>query len=1363
MEIFKFLSQAVIVSILFLHMVNTLPNSSSAVPRKCLTLAVPTTPPASTIDSQNSTSNSWDEGTHQENNLQEILRRGMDQLQLDDDDKSAIFVLGNTGSGKTTLTQVLNGNLSQLHAVRTHRKRLIVIDDNDRIGLPTTTSKTLVPELVVNPKHNVSFYDCPGFDDNRGAETDIAAMYFVNSITEHVNRAKFLFTVTHSSLIPGDDRLDFDLLVTHASRFLLNMNKVRSSIGLVVTKVNSFSEWGEYLNDDELMSGIVEFIQQYKSTLQQQLNNNGNRMGQNEITLLQRKKQFVEAILEKENAEFDDSDYNANEQHSKIWFLRNPPQCGPFSEMPYIQQAREKIMEMVINKLSYTSTNSSDFGFTLKDKTRLKISTEYLPAVSAEMQNVTLQVINELTEAYQTEFENQFNTESGMREALLKLNQVHKSLFLLVPNENLTFIQEIQNLFHIMDYPVPESYLNQIKNYEDLLKFYEKVLMTSIQRPSLESSLTKLQNRIRIMTETTLSQIQETIVTGIKSEIGNSTLQVLDDLIASYKRDFWVEYRQNEEEMRSSLVRLNSVYSTIQNFTSAAALNHSQIYVEDIPKLFAAIEYPVPSSYENLIREKDSLLSFYENVTMTRIERPSFDSLINNMQIRLGNFRQGIWNSIKDSSIPNNVQEMELIFIELSNCFLQIYETNFEKEFNSSEYRTKEALRKLTQVYNKINGFELQTGNTFSQSVQNLFSSLEFPIPESNLTRLQKVEGLVTFFDETSPEPLTIVISLDLSNLQIRIQNMRESAWNYIIENTVHEIISEMNRTVTEHVSRLESCYIQHFYDDLNRATMPKKVEAFTEHFQQLEELRERWENVSRSTPPSSSSSSLRILSEFITLHAQMGCSMPLEEAAALLRSEEKLDFWREVVEFPIKSPFEEQILQVAAEMVGKLGYIRDWYQFLVRLETKLQSRFTKDEKDEMRASISNVSPAPWLLGLLHTVLPDLVSSEIMEIAQTKANEKDKLLLTEIVQNALSTTNIQCLSNGRKALVTGNYVRITDFMASPTNLPCDSNSNSSLLQDLEILASEAVIFDSDIVAKGSGLTIRIIAERWEVVGANRTINLKGHDGEPHLKAQSGTNTSMNGAAGQPGRPGGSGGNFYGVYGSLVNGEELSINVDGGDGGAGQEGGDGNPGRGQFDEDIHEMMILTGSGLGREWRNLLTCDNLGTSRANCEYKSKNPNRIATIGGNGGAGGSPGRGGYPGFLTMTHVNTSGLHDENEILVSRREGAIGLPGNGGKGGVGGKLKNRYSCTNFLDSFILGCEPFEDGGERAPAGEDGLAGSNSVGMLEAIPPQNESVAWNWETIIDFKKFVAESGNAVGREFVNVLNEATNINIRRH
>ncbi|ODM90815.1 hypothetical protein Ocin01_15868, partial [Orchesella cincta] len=170
----------------YVNLVLTQSESSEEI--KCHTLPPPPKIVASTTLSQNL---STKQIPNKDDKQQQILSRGMEQLYFDRVDKKAIFMLGNTGAGKTTITQTLNGNLSQLHAVKTHGGQMVIIDEQQRIGLPTTNSKTLVPEYVRNPENNVSFYDCPGFDDNRGADSDIAAMYFVTPSRNMWNKPSF--------------------------------------------------------------------------------------------------------------------------------------------------------------------------------------------------------------------------------------------------------------------------------------------------------------------------------------------------------------------------------------------------------------------------------------------------------------------------------------------------------------------------------------------------------------------------------------------------------------------------------------------------------------------------------------------------------------------------------------------------------------------------------------------------------------------------------------------------------------------------------------------------------------------------------------------------------------------------------------------------------------------------------------------------------------------------------------------------------------------------------------------------------------------------------------------------------------------
>lgn len=99
-------------------------------------------------------------------------------------DQEAILVLGNTGSGKSTLTLLMTGDNTNLESMETRpgsNEFLIRDREKDRISFNSTiTSHTEVPELVRDTTEtNAAFYDCPGFSDTRSAAHEISITYFI--------------------------------------------------------------------------------------------------------------------------------------------------------------------------------------------------------------------------------------------------------------------------------------------------------------------------------------------------------------------------------------------------------------------------------------------------------------------------------------------------------------------------------------------------------------------------------------------------------------------------------------------------------------------------------------------------------------------------------------------------------------------------------------------------------------------------------------------------------------------------------------------------------------------------------------------------------------------------------------------------------------------------------------------------------------------------------------------------------------------------------------------------------------------------------------------------------------------------------
>ncbi|CAL8133023.1 unnamed protein product [Orchesella dallaii] len=1107
--------------------------------------------------------------------------------------------MGNTGSGKTTLIQTLNGNLSQLHAVRTHTGKLVIIDDNERIGLPTTKSKTLVPEYVVNSENNVSFYDCPGFDDNRGADKDIAAMYFLNLITKHVKQAKFLFLVTHSSVIPGNDRLDFELLVTHAARFLQNIKKFNNSIGLIVTKVNSFSEFGERLTDDEIMSGIVGFIQQFQITLKERLEEEQD-WGETERALWERKLQFIDAILKQDD----------NGQYSKIGFVRNPPSCGRYSEIPYVSQVRRKITDLYTNKLEYSFTTQTDFGFTLRDKTQLKINNEFVPEARSMMTQITNQAMDELLTKYETEFTTEFESKYGMENAVRKIKQVSKYLQSSSNNQRVRLLSENATLIYsIFGYDITTSYLEEIRKYEDILLFYEKVTMTTISQPSLDLFISKLENTIAVMETNSLLKILNDYAPKTSSLITQSTNKAVYELMQKYQSDFVTDFN-SEYGVESSMKKITQLHKNLINFTTLNSHNENQCaFSERLIQLFVFFNYSISNSSLNEYKKYEEVLEMYERVTLTPISKPAL-------------------------------------------------------------------------------------------------------------------------------QPFIVL-------LEYHIEVVKTQSLKYINDIWIPEIFSKMTTIITSLFVNLEETFIHSFYSGLNRITFSEKVELLKRHYASTHRLDNKWRT--SSSEYDSFSSHKTILSEMSQLFSSFDYSIPEEQITAITKYENLLDIFGEIRESPVKRNIGGW-LQTPTNFIRKLECYRDWYNFVAETDAKL--RLYTTQTSMLPRNPQEFAQINWKtadgLQVLQQYNAAEVSIRIREISTNIVTDKDKQLLNDIIQNGLSPTTIRCMDSGRKGLVTGNYVKFSDFIPWPETAGCNFN----LLQELTVCASEVLFFDKDLVGKGKNLTMRVIADTWEVIrnegSANRLIDLSGSDGKDLGRAMDGYSLGENGKHGQPGEPGGYGGNFFGIYRTAINGPWLDINVSGGNGGNGQDGGNGQQGINGKDATYEDFLSRGG---------IRPSDLILVPLVYAHQWEIKDGGNGTTGGNGGNGGISGLGGFPGVIKIVQVGIYSFLPKTPVEFPK--GKNGADGKGGQGGNGGKHGNHYGCYLRIASVVWlwydSCENISVY-ERAPSGTNGVSGGNSNGRITTVTPKHSTLGP--ETITAFKKFILKSRSLKGRKFVSEIDE---------
>lgn len=416
--------------------------------------------------------------------LFEVLAQGSEVVSKYEFANEGILLLGNTGAGKTTVTQIIAGNLSRLHAVFTNefQEDLIIIDEDDRIGLPTTQSKTLVPELVVksdqeNNFTKTHFYDNPGFDDTRGAVMDVCANYFVNQVTTtKLSSVKLLFLVLHSSVKSGNDRIDFDLLATHAATFVKDLAKFKKSIALVVTKVSNFNGIGQNVSDASVLNGVGGFLKTYNNTLYSKLTGDPQA-----DALILNKIVFVETLLETDMI---------TGNFTKIWFVKSPIECGPLGEQTMYLDARSNITELY-NSLQYTKINVlNDFGYTVKPETKTMVQNYTRDVINVEITHALKPIFLNFEDRYKRSLESNVVLDALnitqslylMQRTQLLLNNFNNQISNATTPSATFYSQALKIFFEGSGYTLAGGFQNFMEQQEELISFFEMITEAQLSR-----------------------------------------------------------------------------------------------------------------------------------------------------------------------------------------------------------------------------------------------------------------------------------------------------------------------------------------------------------------------------------------------------------------------------------------------------------------------------------------------------------------------------------------------------------------------------------------------------------------------------------------------------------------------------------------------------------------------------------------------------------------------------------------------------------------------------------------------------------------------------------------------------------------
>lgn len=273
-------------------------------------------------------------------------------------DPNIILVVGNPGSGKSTLVHYVAGDYSKFISIEPDDDEadFKIHDglDPETSGIVSTTeSRTLVPEMSIDEADNV-WYDCPGFADTRNRTVEIASTILIKTVIDNASNIKIVMVVNYASVTEGYDRLDLDRLMTHATQLINHIDRYKYSVSLVVSKTPPVRIKGSKLIDvheDSVKRTTAKYMRAYRTVLEQK--------GSNE-----KKIQLIEAL----------SEVSSNDEFRKISIFWRPNDAGAFNTISKMVDGRRKIRKSILEDTSYTEIRRNDFGFPLTNGAQIHIA-----------------------------------------------------------------------------------------------------------------------------------------------------------------------------------------------------------------------------------------------------------------------------------------------------------------------------------------------------------------------------------------------------------------------------------------------------------------------------------------------------------------------------------------------------------------------------------------------------------------------------------------------------------------------------------------------------------------------------------------------------------------------------------------------------------------------------------------------------------------------------------------------------------------------------------------------------------------------------------------------------------------------------
>ena len=164
-------------------------------------------------------------------------------------EKDLVLVIGNTGSGKSTVINYLLGN--KMKAEFHKGKKVIVGMSQDEINYPkiglSNLSETLYPMVYEDLFNNLIYCDCPGFGENRGVSEEICGEISIEIAIKLANSIKAILIIINANELDAKRGECLSQLNHRLLKLFKNFDEIIQSIFFVFTKVDDNDITSEHL------------------------------------------------------------------------------------------------------------------------------------------------------------------------------------------------------------------------------------------------------------------------------------------------------------------------------------------------------------------------------------------------------------------------------------------------------------------------------------------------------------------------------------------------------------------------------------------------------------------------------------------------------------------------------------------------------------------------------------------------------------------------------------------------------------------------------------------------------------------------------------------------------------------------------------------------------------------------------------------------------------------------------------------------------------------------------------------------------------------------------------------------------------